>query len=60
LGARAIEEGAADLFAARRAGANIGDAGLQLELEATRVGELAAQTGALRATLTVDPAGREP
>ncbi|HTA32992.1 MAG TPA: hypothetical protein VK721_06155 [Solirubrobacteraceae bacterium] len=59
LASRAIEEAAADLFRAGREGAPLGDAGMRLEHEATRVGLLAGETAALRVTLTVDPAGRE-
>jgi hypothetical protein len=60
LASRAIEEAADDLFRARRHGAQVGDAPVQLEHEATRIGQLAAETGTRPATLTVDPAGAEP
>ena len=53
LAARAIEEAADDLFRARRYGASIGEAPVKLEYEATRIGLLAAETGALQATFTV-------
>jgi hypothetical protein len=53
---RAIEEAADDLLRARRHGAPVGDAPMRLEHEATRVGLLAAETGALRGVLSIEPA----
>jgi hypothetical protein len=58
--ARAIEEAADDLFRARRHGAPVGDAPVQLEHEATRLALLAGETRALQGTLSIEPAGREP
>jgi hypothetical protein len=55
LASRAIEEAAADLFRARRLGVPLGDAGVQLEYEATRIEALAAETGALQVHVASAP-----
>jgi hypothetical protein len=55
LASRALEEAADDLLRARRHGAPVGDAPMRLEHEATRVGQLAAETGALQGVLTIAP-----
>jgi len=47
--ARALEEAAADLFRARRQGAPVGDAPVQLEHDATRVLRVARQIAAIQA-----------
>lgn len=45
--ARALDEAAADVFAARRAGADIGSAGVELEQEAGGLTVLAGQIASL-------------